>query len=73
MAPAGPSASDRTVPLLLMNPEIQTLLALVVVAVAATWLVRRMIAKRKNPGCGTECGAVSPEIKRLQAHLARRK
>ncbi len=46
-----------------MNPEIQTLLALVVVATAATWLVLRALAKRKNPGCGGDCGCPSSEIK----------
>lgn len=56
-----------------MSPELQTLAALVVVAVAAVWLVRRALAKRKNPGCGTDCGAVSPELKRLQARLKRQR
>jgi membrane protein implicated in regulation of membrane protease activity len=39
-----------------MSPEIQTVAALAVVAVAAIWLVRRALAKRKNPGCGGDCG-----------------
>jgi hypothetical protein len=56
-----------------MSSELQTILALLVVAIAATWLVRRAIAKRKNPGCGSDCGAVSPELKRLRSHLERRK
>ena len=56
-----------------MNADLQTILALLVVALAATWLVWRALAKRKNPGCGTDCGAVSPELKRLQSHLAKRK
>lgn len=54
-----------------MSPTLQSILALVVVAFAAAWLVRRAIAKRKNPGCGDDCGAVSPEMKRLQARLKR--
>lgn len=54
-----------------MSAEIQTIVALSVVAAAATWLVLRALAKRRNPGCGTDCGAVSPEIKRLQSHLAK--
>lgn len=54
-----------------MSPQIQTYAALAVVALATTWLVLRAIAKRKNPGCGSDCGAVSPEIKKLQAHLRR--
>lgn len=52
-----------------MSPEVQTILALLIVALASVWLVKRAIAKRKNPGCGTDCGAVSPELKRLQARL----
>jgi hypothetical protein len=54
-----------------MSSTFQTVAALVIVAIAATWLVARAIAKRKNPGCGSDCGAVSPEVKRLQARLRR--
>lgn len=54
-----------------MSPQIQTYAALAVVALAAIWLVLRASAKRKHPGCGTDCGAASPEIKKLQAHLRR--
>jgi hypothetical protein len=54
-----------------MSPQLQTIAALVVVAVAATWLIARTVAKRKNPGCGDDCGAVSPAMKRLQAKLKR--
>jgi membrane protein implicated in regulation of membrane protease activity len=39
-----------------MTAEVQSLLALAVVAVAALWLARRAFAKRKNPGCGHDCG-----------------
>ena len=56
-----------------MNAEFQTIAALVVVAIAAFALVARGWAKRKHPGCGTDCGAVSPELRRLQARIARRK
>jgi hypothetical protein len=54
-----------------MSPQFQTIAALAVVAVAAAWLVLRRLAKRRNPGCGDECGAVSPELKKLQARLKR--
>jgi hypothetical protein len=54
-----------------MSPAFQTIAALVVVACAAIWLVLRANAKRKNPGCGSDCGAVSPQMKRLQARLKR--
>ncbi|HYP18072.1 MAG TPA: hypothetical protein VEQ65_12745 [Opitutus sp.] len=56
-----------------MSPEIQTLLALAVVALAVGGLVWRSLARRRNPGCGTDCGAVSPELKRLQSQLSKRK
>ena len=55
-----------------MSPQSQTIIALVVVAVAATLLVRSWIRKSQKPGCGSEgCGAVSPEMKKLQARLKR--
>lgn len=52
-----------------MSSEFQTIAALVVVALAATWLIMRAIKKRKNPGCGTGCGAVSAEMRKLQSKL----
>lgn len=55
-----------------MTPQVQTIVALVIVALAAVWLVVRALAKRKQPGCGTDCGAVSPEIRKLQARLKHR-
>jgi hypothetical protein len=55
-----------------VSPDFQTLAALVVVALALTWLIARAVRKRKNPGCGDDCGAVSPEIRELQARLKRR-
>ncbi len=55
-----------------MSSSLQTLIALLIVAVAATLLVRSWFAKRKQPGCGSEnCSAVSPEVKKLQAKLKR--
>lgn len=56
-----------------MSSAFQTIAALVIVAVAATWLIARAIAKRKNPGCGSDCTALTPEVKRLQAKLAKRR
>jgi hypothetical protein len=55
-----------------MSSQLQTVIALVIVAAATTYLVLRALAKRRNPGCGTECGAVSPEIRKLQAKLRKR-
>lgn len=56
-----------------MSAQLQSIVALVIVAVAAGWLVVRALAKRRNSGCGGgECGAISPEVKKLQAKLKRR-
>lgn len=52
-----------------MSSALQTLIALGIVALAATLLVRSFLKKRRQPGCGGECGAVSPEVKRLQSRL----
>lgn len=53
-----------------MSAQLQTILALALVALAATLLVRSWIRKGKKPGCGSEgCGAISPEVKKLQARL----
>ncbi|MEO6875568.1 MAG: FeoB-associated Cys-rich membrane protein [Opitutaceae bacterium] len=54
-----------------MSPTLQSILALLVVALAVTWLVRRALAKKKSGGCGDDCGAISPEMKKLQARLKR--
>ena len=56
-----------------MSSEFQTLAALAVVALAAIGLVRHAFKKRKQSGCGGgECGAISPEVKKLQARLKSR-
>jgi hypothetical protein len=53
-----------------MSSTLQTVIALALVALAAALLLRSWFGKRKKPGCGGEsCGAVSPEIKKLQAKL----
>jgi hypothetical protein len=54
-----------------MSASLQTILALALVAAAAALLLRATLRRRKNPGCGGACGAVSPEIKKLQAKLRR--
>jgi hypothetical protein len=54
-----------------MSSPLQTVLALALVALAATLLVRSWLNQKKSPGCGANCGAVSPEVKRLQARLKR--
>jgi len=47
-----------------MTPELQTVAALVVVALAAAWLVGRAIRKRRQPGCGGDCACPTRELKR---------
>jgi len=51
-----------------MSPELQSIFALAVVAVAATWLVARALAKKKNPGCGGDCGCPSDALKAKLRH-----
>jgi hypothetical protein len=52
-----------------MTPEIQTLVALGLVALAATWLVLRAFARRRQPGCGGDCGCPASEVKTAGAKL----
>ena len=52
-----------------MTPEIQTILSLLAVGIAAVWLVRRAFRKKAGGCGGGECGAISPEVKKLQARL----
>lgn len=55
-----------------MSSSLQTIIALVIVAVAAALLLRSWFGKKKSSGCGSEgCSEVSPEIKKLQAKLKR--
>ncbi|MCX6945975.1 MAG: hypothetical protein WCL24_00315 [Verrucomicrobiota bacterium] len=50
-----------------MSPQVQTLLALALVALAATGLVWRAIVRRNHPGCGHDCScpasALRPPVK----------
>lgn len=56
-----------------MNTEFQTIAALVVVALAAGWLLARWWRKDAASGCGRgECGAVSAEAKKLRRRLRER-
>ncbi len=51
-----------------MSPEQQTIVALVIVASAAGWLIARVWIKRRNPGCGDECGCPHHKIEALVIH-----
>ena len=55
-----------------MSPEIQSLLALLAVGIAAVWLVRRTFRKSSHGCSGEACGALSTEVKQLQQRLKRR-
>jgi hypothetical protein len=46
-----------------MSPQLQSVLALGIVAIAAVALVWRYFGKRKNPGCGGDCGCASSKLK----------
>jgi len=46
-----------------MSSDFQTIAALVIVALAVTYLIARTVAKRKNPGCGGDCGCASTDLK----------
>jgi hypothetical protein len=52
-----------------MSPSLQTVFAVALVVLAAGFLVRSALRKRKQPGCGEGCAAVSPEVKKLRARL----
>jgi hypothetical protein len=47
-----------------MSSNFQTIAALVIVAITATLLLVRAIAKRRKPGCGGDCGCPTQELKR---------
>ncbi|MFZ5496408.1 MAG: hypothetical protein ACOZE5_13875 [Verrucomicrobiota bacterium] len=51
-----------------MSSSLQTLLALGLVALALAFLLRSWFGKKKNSSAcgGGACGAVSPEVKKLQ-------
>ena len=55
-----------------MFTSLQTLVALAIVSITLVLLVRAFLQKRNSPGCGSNCGAVSPELKKLQARLKSR-
>jgi len=54
-----------------MSAQFQTFAALFLVAVSATWLVLRAVMKRKNPGCGGDCGCDASEVKARAARIGR--
>jgi hypothetical protein len=47
-----------------VSSEIQSIAALVVVAITIAWLLARALGKRRNPGCGGGCGCPTEKLKR---------
>ena len=47
-----------------MTPELQAAAALTIVAIAVVGLTLRAVAKRKSPGCGSECACPTTKLKR---------
>lgn len=47
-----------------MTSDFQTIAALVVVALAATWMIARAVSKRGKPGCGGGCACPTQDLKK---------
>jgi len=47
-----------------MSPELQSIVALIVVVVTVALLVARGWKKRRNPGCGGGCACPTEKLKR---------
>jgi hypothetical protein len=45
-----------------MSSQLQTIIALTLVALAAACLAWRWFGKRKNAGCGSDCGCDAQKI-----------
>jgi hypothetical protein len=46
-----------------MNAQFQTIAALVVVVIATALLVLRSVRKKRNGGCGGDCGCPTSDLK----------
>jgi hypothetical protein len=46
-----------------MSAEYQTIAALLVVAAVVTWFVARAVARRRKPGCSSDCGCAGSDLK----------
>jgi len=56
----------------MMSSAAQTVVALLVVAVAAAGLVWRAVATRGRSHCGDACGAVSPDARAFLKKMRKR-
>lgn len=53
-----------------MNSDLQAVVALGIVALAAGLLMRSWLKKRPQAGCGSNsCSAVTPEVRKLKDRL----
>lgn len=54
-----------------MSSSLQTLIALGLALLAVAYLLWSWFGPKKKSGCGSagECGAISPDVKRLQSRL----
>jgi len=56
-----------------MSAELQTLFSLLVVVLAAAWLLCRTFGKNAKGGCSSgECSALSPSVKKLKRKVRSR-
>lgn len=56
-----------------MSAELQTFVALAIVALTVGVMLWSILKKKKTPGCGCgeSCTAVTPELKKLQSRLGK--
>lgn len=54
-----------------MSSFLQTLIVAGIALLAVAYLLWTWFGPKKKPGCGSagDCGAISPEVKKLQARL----
>lgn len=54
-----------------MSSSLQTLIAVALVLLASAYLLRSWFGRKKKSGCGSagDCGAISPDVKKLQSRL----
>lgn len=56
-----------------MSSSLQTLIVAGIAVLAVAYLLWAWFGPKKKSGCGSDgpCGAISPEVKKLQARLKR--
>lgn len=56
-----------------MSPQLQTFVALAIVALTVSVMLWSALKKKRTPGCGCgeACTAVTPEIKKLQSRIGK--